>query len=260
MDEQTEWWRMVTLLSPFWIPLTSAIVVLLIRDLLDLRQWQRYVRKTVASAIVGILVVALILGGYILLLQRVGNEDSLLAVIATVVVGLGILPATAVTVIFVFDRVEPNLDSYTNSRFVCLFQNGSWPTLSMQVCSECLPEGATSIRGDVTAVRENIGEYRLRVDIGIGSDVRTVLDGKTRNPQRGWMQVMQAVLKAQLGDLREDLNWQDRIHFYSEWRDRLKSWTRTPTPPMAAHHKWQNLAYLQIHRLAVRMDARGVRR
>ena len=259
MDEQAEWWRMVTRLSPFLIPIASAIVALLIRDLLEPRQWQRYVRKTLASAFAGISVFAIIAAAYILLVQREG-EDSLLAGIGTWVVGLGILPATAFAIYLAFTRVEPSLDWFLNNRFVYSFQNGSWPTLSMQVCSECLPEGATSIRGDITAVRENIGEYRLRVDVGIGSDVRTVLDGTTRNPQRGWMQVMQAVLKAQLGDLREDLNWQDRIHFYSEWRDRLKSWTRTPTPPMAAQHKWQNLAYLQIHRLAVRMDARGVRR
>ena len=68
MDEQTEWWRMLTRLAPFWIPMASAIVVLLIRDLLAPRQWQRYVRKTFASTIAGILVFAIIITGYILLI------------------------------------------------------------------------------------------------------------------------------------------------------------------------------------------------
>ena len=245
MDELTEWWRVLTRLSPILIPIASAVVALLIRDLLEPHQWQRYVRKVVASAFAAMLVFASIATGYILFLQRVGSEDSLLAIIATFVVGLGIIPATGFAVVFVFHRVEPDLDSYMNSRFVFSFQNGSWPILSMQVCSECLPECATSIGGRIAAVREKIGEYHLSVDVGIGSDVRTVLDGTTRDPQRGWMQVMQAVLKAQLGDLSGNLKWHDRIHFYSEFRDRLKSWTRTPAPPMAAQHKWQNLAYLQ---------------
>ena len=78
MDEQAEWWRMVTRLSPFLIPIASAIVALLIRDLLEPRQWQRYVRKTLASAFAGISVFAIIAAAYILLVQREG-EDSLLA-------------------------------------------------------------------------------------------------------------------------------------------------------------------------------------
>ena len=74
------------------------------------------------------------------------------------------------------------------------------------------------------------------------------------------MKVMQAVLKAQLGDLNENVEWQDRIHFYGKFRDRLKSWNRPPAPPMAARHGWQNDAYMQVHRLARMMDATGVRR
>ena len=256
MDELTVWWSR---LSPFLIPIAAAVVALLIRDLLEPHQWQRYVRKVTASAFVGILVFAGIAGGYILFLQRVGSEDSLLATIATFVVGLGIIPATGFAVFLVFRRVEPDLDSYMNSRFVFSFQNGSWPVLSMSVSSECLPEGATSIDGRIAAVREHIGEYHLSVDVGTGSEFRNVLDGTTRDPQRGWMKVMEAVLKAQLGDLNEHVKWQDRIHLYGKLRDRLKSWNRPPTPPMAARHRWQNDAYLQVHRLARRMGVTGLR-
>ncbi len=257
MDDIAEWWSR---LSPFLIPIAAAVVALLIRDLLEPHQWQRYVRKVTTSAFAGILVFAGIAAGYILFLQRVGSEDSLLATIATFVVGLGIIPATGFAVFLVFRRVEPDLDSYMNSRFVFSFQNGSWPVLSMKVSSKCLPEGATSIVGRISAVKENIGEYHLSVDVGTGSDVRTVLDGTTRDSQRGWMRVMQAVLKAQLGDLNENVEWQDRIHLYGKLRDRLKSWNRPPTPPMAARYTWQNDAYMQVHRLALRMDSTGVRR
>ena len=250
---------MLTRLSPFLIPIASAVVALLIRDLFEPHQWQRYVRKVTASAFAGILVIAGIAAGYILLLQRV-SEDSLLVTIATFVVGLGTIPATGFAVFLVFRRVEPDLDLYMNSRFVFSFQNGSWPVLSMKVSPECLPEGATSIDGYIAAEKEDVGQYRLLVHVGTGTDVRTVLDGTTTDPQRGWMRAMQAVLKAQLGDLNENVEWQDRIHLYGRFRDRLKSWNRPPTPPMAARHRWQNLAYLQVHRLAQRMDATGVRR
>ena len=259
MDEIAESWRVLTRLSPFLIPIAAAVVALLIWDLLEPHQWQRYVRKITASAFAGILVIASIAAGYILLLQHV-SEDSLLVTIATFVVGLGTIPATGFAVFLVFRRVEPDLDLYMNSRFVFSFQNGSWPILSMRVSSECLPEGATSIDGRIAAVKEDIGQYSLLVHVGIGADVRTVLDGTTRDPQRGWMRVMQAVLKAQLGDLNEYVEWQDRIHLYGRFRDLLKNWNRPPTPTMAARHRWQNLAYLQVHRLAQRMDATGARR
>ena len=260
MNDITEWWGVLTRLSPFLIPIASAMVALLIRDLLEPHQWQRYVRKVTASAFAGILVFAAISAGYILLLQRLSSQDSLLATIAVFVVGLGIFPATGFAVFLVFRRVEPELESYMNSRFVFSFQNGSWPVLSMKVSLECLPEGATSVEGRIAAVREDIGEYHLLVAVGIGADVRTVLDGTTQDPQRGWMRLMQAVLKAQLGDLSENVEWQDRIHLYSRFRDWIESWNRPPTPRIAARHRWQNLAYLQLHRLAQRMDATGVRR
>lgn len=257
MDDLTEWWRVLTRLSPFLIPIASAVVALLIRDLLEPHQWQRYVRKIVASTSVGILVFAAIALGYILLIQRI-SEDSLLAQSAGVVVGLGIIPATILAAVLVFKRVEPDLDWYMSSRFKHSFQNGSWPTLSMEVRSECLPEGATYISGCISAVRENVGEYHLTVVAGIGSDAKTVLDGTTRNPWQGWMRVMQVVLKAQLGDLQENLGWQERIRMYSRLREWVQGMDRTLAPTTAAQYKWQNDAYMQIHRLARRMDARDV--
>ena len=260
MDEQTEWWRMVTRLSPFWVPLASAIVVLFIRDLLEPRQWQRYVRKILASAVAGILVVALFATGYVLFIQRVGVEDNALAIFGTVVVGLGLFPATAIAVVFVFHRVEPDLDWYMSSRFVHSFQNGSWPTLSMDVRPECLPESAVHVSGRIAAVRENVGVYHLTVIVGVGSDARTVLDGTTRNPWRGWMRVMRTVLRAQLGDLQENLKWQERIPMHKRLRKWFEILDRTPAQTGTAQQKWQNDAYMQIHRLARRMDAGDVLR
>ena len=257
MDELTEWWRVLTRLSPFFIAIASAVMALLIRDLLEPRQWQRYVRKAVASAFASIFVFAIIATGYILLLQRI-SEDSLLAQSAAAVVGLGIIPATILAAVLVFHRVEPDLDWYMSSRFRHSFRNGSWPTLSMDVRSECLPEGATSVIGRIAAMRENVGEYHLTVVVGIESEVKTVLDGTTKNPRQGWMRVMRAVLKAQLGDLDENPNWQDRIHISGKLREWLEILTRTPAPTRTAQYKWQNEAYMQVHRLARRMDAKGV--
>ena len=257
MDEQLEWWRILTRLSPILIPIASAVVALLIRDLLEPRQWQRYVRKTLASAFAGVFVFAVIIGGYLLLVQRAG-EDSLLVGIAVWVVGLGTLPATAFAVYLVFNRVEPNLDWFLNSRFVFSFQNGSWPTLSMDVRSECLPEGATSISGCIAATRENVDEFHLRVVVGTGSDTRTILDGTTRNPRYGWMRVMRTALEAQLGDPKESRGWQERIYMYSRLRDWFKILTRAPAPTASARYKWQNDAYIQIHSLARMVNARGV--
>lgn len=257
MDELIEWLKVLTRLSTFFIAVVSAMVALLIRDLLEPRQWQRYVRKVVASALSGILVFVIIATGYILLFQRI-SEDSLLAQSVALVVGLGIIPATILAAVLAFQRVEPVLDWYMSSRFFFFFQNGSWPALSIGVRSECLPENATYIKGHITAVRGNVGEYHLSVVVGIRSDVRIVLDETTRNPWQGWMRVMRAVLKAQLGDPQVNRVWQDRIHMYSKLRDRFKSLTRTPPENAAARHNWQNEAYMQIHRLARRMDARDV--
>ena len=139
MTEQTELWQILTRLSPFLIPIASAIVALLIRDLLDPRQWQRLVRKTLASVTSGILVLVGMASGHLILLRYVGNEDSPIVVFTGIVVGLGILPATIFASVFTFQRVEPNLDWYFNSRFVHSFHNGSWPTLSVDVRPECLP-------------------------------------------------------------------------------------------------------------------------
>ena len=258
MDELTEWLKMLTPLSAFLVPIASAVVALLIWNLLEPHQWQRYVRKVGASAFAGISVFAIIATGYIMFILRVGVEDSPLAIFATVVVGLGLFPATAFAFAFVFHRVEPDLDWYMSSRFRHSFRNGSWPTLSMDVRSECLPEGATSIIGRIAAMREYVGEYHLTVVVGIESEVKTVFDGTARNPGQGWMRVMRAVLKAQLGDLDENLNWQDRIHISGRLREWFEILTRTPAPTRTAQYKWQNEAYMQIHRLARRMEARGV--
>ena len=253
---------MLTRLSPFLIPIASAVVALFIRDLLEPRQWQRYVRKVAASASAGILVFAIFATGFFLLIQRVESEDNPISLFASVVVGLGIFPTTILAAILAFHRVEPDLDWYTSSRFRHSFQNGSWPTLSMEVRSECLPEGATYIIGCISAVRETVGEYHLTVVAGTGGDVRTVFDGTTRNPSQGWMRVMRAVLKAQLGDLDENVKWQDRIPISGRLRERFEILTRAPDSTMTEEEKrkWQNDAYMQIHRLARMMDARGVQR
>ena len=155
-------------------------------------------------------VFAVILLGYLLLAQRI-SEDSLLAQAAAVVTALSMILAPILAAVLAYHRVDPDLDSYTSSRFKRSFLNGSWPTLSMEVRSECLPEGATYIKGCIVAVRDKVGEYHLTVVVESGSDARTVLDGTTKNPSQGWMQVMGAVLKAQLGDLDENLKWQKRI-------------------------------------------------
>ena len=123
MNEQTEWWQMLIRLSPFLIPIASAIVALLIRDLLDPQQWRRLVRKSFASAASGILVFAGMASGYLILLQYVGNEESPIIVTAGVVIGLGIVPATILASVVTLRRVEPNLDWYINSRFVYSFSN-----------------------------------------------------------------------------------------------------------------------------------------
>ena len=258
MDELIEGWRVLTSLSPFLIPIASAVVALFIRDLLEPRQWQRYVRKVIASVFAGILVFAIIAAGYILFIYPAGSEDNPLALFAVGVVGLGIIPATILAGVLAFHRVEPDLDSYTSSRFKHSFQNGSWPTLSMEVRSECLPEGATCIKGCISAVSKKVGEYHLKVVIGKGSDVRTVLDRTTMNPLQGWMRVMRAVLKAQLGDPDENVKWQDRIPISGKLRAWLRILPSDPAPTGTEEQKWQNDAYMQIHRLARRMDASGV--
>ena len=258
MNEQTEWWQMLTRLSPFLIPMASAIVVLLMRDLLDPRQWQRLVRKGLASATSGILVFVGIASVYLILLRFVGSEDSPLIGFAEIVVGLGIIPATVLASVFAFWRVEPNLDWYVNSRFAHYFHNGSWPTLSVDVRSECLPASATSINGRIFASKKHVGEYHLKVAVRSGSGSRVLIDEITKNPRHGWVRMMRTVLKAQLGDPREAPTWQERVPFYGN----LKRWFRsqTPTPTPNERYKWQNHAYLQIHSLARRIDAKGVLR
>ena len=254
MNEQTEWWQILTRLSPFFIPIASAIVALLIRDLLDPRQWQRLVRKTLASATSGILVFAGMALGYLILLRYVGNEESPVIVFAGIVVGLGIIPATLFASIFVFRRVEPNLDWYINSRFVHSFHNGSWPTLSVDVRSECLPANVMFINGRIFASREHIGEYLLRVAVGLESGSTTLLEGTTRNPGHGWVRLMRAVLNAQLGYRQINPTWRERIPFSGSLREWFKGRDRTQPPNELL--KWQNQAYLQIHSLARRIDAK----
>ena len=253
MIEQTEWWQMLTRLSPYLTPIASALVALLIRDLLDPRQWQRLVRKTFASVISGISVFAGMALGYLILLRYVGNEDSPIIVFAGIVVGIGIIPATVLVSVYAFRRVEPNSEWYMNSRFVHSFHNGSWPTLSVDVRSECLPANVTFINGRIFARREPIGQYHLRVTIGFESGSKVAIHEKAKNPGQGWEWVMQGVLTAQLGDPRETVRWQKRIPFYGN----LRKWFRSPTltPPPNELFKWQNKAYLQIHSLAGRFDA-----
>lgn len=258
MDEQTGWWQTLTVLSPFLLPLASAIVVLLIRDLLDPRQWQRYVRKILAGAASGIVVFALIVTGYVVLSGHVANQDNPMMVFVTAVVGLGIFPVTVFATVFAFKRVEPNVDWYMNSRFRYSFRNGSWPILSVAVRSECLPEGATFIVGRISAVRDRIGEYHLRVEVGTASGTSKVLDQKTRNPGSGWVRVMREVLKAQLRDLQPNLGWQERYPFFGMLGGWFRGLGRVPAPTKTARYQWQDRAYLQIHRLAQRVDASGV--
>ena len=254
MNEQTEWWQMLPRLSPFLIPIASAIVALLIRDLLEPRQWQRLVRKTLASATSGILVFAGMALGYLILLKYVGNEESPVIVFAGIVVGLGIIPATLFASVFVFRRVEPNLDWYINGRFVHSFHNGSWPTLSVDVRSECLPANVMFINGRIFASREHIGEYLLRVVVGLESGSTTFLEGITRNPGHGWVRLMRAVLNAQLGYRQINPTWRERIPFSGILREWFKGRDRTQPPNELL--KWQNQAYLQIHGLARRIDAK----
>ncbi len=259
MKEITEWWHMLTRVSPILIPIASALVALLIRDLLDPRQWQRLVRKTLASATSGILVFVGMASSYLILLWYVGNEDSPIIVFSGVVVGLGIIPATVFASVLVYRRVEPNLDWYINSRFVHSFHNGSWPTLSVDVRSECLPANVMFINGRIFALRRPIGRYRLRVAIGLRSGATTLVEETTSNPGHGWVRVMRAVLNAQLGyGLGNPKKRWERIPFY----DILRKWFRRPerTPPPNELLKWQNQAYSQIHSLARRLDAETILR
>ena len=144
MTEQTEWWEMLPRLSPFLIPIAAAIVALLIRDLLDPRQWQRLVRKTLASATSGVLVFAGMASGYLIMFRYVGNEDSPIVVFAGIVVGIGIIPATVVASVFAFRRVEPNPDWYLNSRFVHSFHNG-FVANPFRGCAVGMPSGKCNV-------------------------------------------------------------------------------------------------------------------
>ena len=258
MDEQAESWRTLTTLSPFLLPLASAIVVLLIRDLLNPRQWQRYVRKIFFAALAGTVVFGFIVAGYLFLVQQVGSEDSPIVISATVVVALAIIPATVFAIVMTFERVEPNADWYLNSRFRYSFQNDSWPVLSVDVPFECLPQGATFINGRIAAVRESVGQYRLRVTVGTGNETRVLLDHTTRNPRPAWMRLMRVVLRAQLGDLKPTPGWQERVPFLGRLRSLFMNQDRTPATTRESQYKWQDFAYLQIHRLAQRMEASGV--
>ncbi len=260
MNEPTEWWQTLTRLSPFLIPVASAIFALLIRDLLDPHQWRRLVRKSFASAAVGILVFGGMASGYLILLHFVGNEESPIIVTAGVVIGIGIIPATIFASVVAFRRVEPNLDWYTNSRFAHSFHNGSWPILSVDVRSECLPANVTFINGRIFALREEIGEYSLGVTVGLGDGSTTLIEKTTRNLGHGWVRVMRAVLEIQLGYIPKNptLTWRERIPLFST----LGTWFRRPTniPPPNELLKWQNHAYMQIHRLAQRINAEGILR
>ncbi len=262
MDGHTEWWLMLAG-SPFLLTLASAIVALLIRDLLDPHQWQRYVRKLFVAAVSGIVVFTVIVGGLLLLLQRIDNEDTTVAISATIVVAVGIIPVTALVMVFAFHQVERNVDWYMNSRFRYSFRNGSWPILSVAVRSvavrsECLPDGATFIGGRISAVKESIGEYRLRVVVGTVCGTRIVLDQTTRNLGSGWVRLMGAVVKAQLGNLQPNTGGQKGTGIVANLGRWLRALVRIPAPTQTAQYQWQDCAYLQIHRLAQRVDARGV--
>lgn len=261
MNEQTEWWDVLTYLSPFLIPVASAIVALLVRDLLDPQQWRRFVRKFFASAASGILVFGGMVAGYLILPHFVGNEESPIVVYAGLVIGLGIIPATVFASVFAYRRVEPNLDWYTNSRFLHSFHNGSWPILSVDVRPECLPADVTFINGRVSALREQIGEYRLRVTVGTRDGGTAFLERTTRNPGHGWVRVMRVVLEVQLGYLLKNPapSWRERIPFYGTLRTWFRRSASTPLPDELSL-KWQNQAYMQIHRLAERVNAEGVLR
>lgn len=254
MNEQTGWWQMVNHLSPFLIPVASAIVALLIRDLLDPLQWRRLVRKSFASAASGIIAFGGMATAYLILLQYVGDEESPIVVFAGVVIGLGIIPATILASVVAFRRMEPNLDWYINSRFVHSFHNGSWPILSVDVRTECLPPNVTFINGRIFASRELIGQYHLRATVGFGSGSPSLLEATTRNPSQGWVRVMRAVLNFQLGyRLDNSPTWRERIPFYGTLSEWLRG--RANIPPPNELLKWQNRAYLQIHRLAQRVNA-----
>ena len=256
MNEQTEWWQYVTRFSPFLVPIASALVALLIRDLLDPHQWRRFVRKTLASAASGILVFGGMLWGYVILVQFVGNEDSLIIEMAALIVVLGIFPTTVVVAVRTFRRVDPDFGRYVNSRFDHSFRNGQWPILTVSVRSQCLPENLTFITGRIFASRERVGEYQLRVVVGFGSDTKIRLDETTMNLRHGWAKMMTAVLSAQVGDHREYLKWSERIPFLGAVRKRSPRQGRPLT--LDELSKWQNRAYLQIHDLARRVDAKGV--
>ena len=257
MNELTESWDLLTRISPFLIPVASAIVALLIRDLLDPQQWRRLVRKSFAGVASGILVFAGMASAYFILLHYVGNEQSPIIVSAGVVIGIGIIPVTIMASVVAFRRVEPDLDWYVNSRFGHFFHNGAWPILSVDVRSECLPANVTFINGRIFALRERMGEYRLRVAVGMGDGGTTLIERTTRSPGQGWVRVMRAVLEIQLGYLpNNNPTWRERVPFYST----LRTWLRRPTncPPPNELLKWQNQAYIQIHRLAQRINAKGV--
>ena len=263
MNEQSEWSQMLARLSPFLISVGAATVALLIRDLLDPRQWRRLVRKAFACVTSGLLVFAGIVAGYLVLVWYVGNEGGLLITVAGFVVSLGIFPATLIAGVLAFRGVESSPDWYINSRFVHSFQNGSWPTLSVDVRSECLPADIAAINGCIFASKEHIGEYHVRVTVGLGSGSRDLIDEITTSPRHGWMRVMRAVLKAQLGDLCEGTTWQARIPFYGKLNrlyGNLNKWfqSRTPIPTPHELYKWQDRAYMQIQGLARGIDAKGV--
>ena len=93
--------------------------------------------------------------------------------------------------------------------------------------------------------------------MGTGNKTRVLLEQTTRNPRPGLMRV---VLRAQLGDLKQNPRWQERVPFLGRLRSWFRNQDRTPATTWEAQYKWQDFAYLQIHRLAQRMEASGVPR
>ena len=217
MNEQTELWQFLTRLSPFLIPVASAVVALLIRDLLDQRHWQRLVRKTFVAAFFGILVFAVLAFGCVILLLLISNDEFLVILLATIIFIFGVIPVSAAVSVWAFKSIEPDLDRYADSRFAYSFRNGSWPTLSVNVRSECLPEGVTFITGRIVASRDSVGKYHLRVAVGYRSGATISNCRTTWNQRHGWEMMMRAVVEAQVLAHREGpkwQKWQERILFF----------------------------------------------
>lgn len=255
MQNELFWYQVLVDALEWTAPLWLAVVAFFIINVMDQTQWRRYTRKVLYILLYWTTII-IVIGFFLYIIDKYwGVSDGVAYTSVMITIAIGFLLVMFRSAVYVWNTIEVQPEWLWTSRFMYTLHGGPWPTLSADVAHNYLPEGVQSINGRIFAERHLFNTYRTKVTVYSDKGVHIPLDRTFNDPQAGWMVVMKTIRNAQTEHVLYHRTWIDRVPLFNR---AAQKWQFQPRAPLENEKpEWREKAFMQIHRLATIMNARG---